>query len=249
MEKILVTALQQLGCQDKHIRFYGANLELGAASLIEIAKKARLQRSTAYLIAGELAEKGLVQEDHKAYKKRFVAAEPAVVLRKLQAKHRQLGRHTIAFKDALPDLQASHQATATRPRVRTYEGKAGLLAVWQDILAEQQEILLWTNQRTERQFFDPALHELFIKERVAKRIPLRVLAVDNPEGRELLKTDQANSRGTKMLPEATFSSETYIYGNKVAVLDIGTTIFGVITENDQIAQSQRAIFEYIWRKF
>jgi HTH-type transcriptional regulator, sugar sensing transcriptional regulator len=247
MEKVIIIGLRQLGLNDKQIRFYLANMELGPASLLEIARKARLQRSTAYLLATELLALDIVSEDHKTYKKLFVAAEPAVILRELEAKHRLLGRNTLAFKDALPDLQAAHQATTTRPRVRTFEGKKGLLAVWKDILAEQQEVLLWTNQQTERHFFEPDLHRLFINERVAKQIPLRVLTVDNTEGRELLATDNENLRRTKIVPNITFSSETYIYGNKIAILDIGKTIFGVITENEQIAQSQRAIFEYTWK--
>jgi len=248
MEKTLTASLLLLGCDEKHIRFYRANLELGAAPLVEIAKKARLQRSTAYLIATEMVERGLANEDHKTYKKLFVAAEPDVILRKLEAKHRQIGRSTIQLKEVLPELRAAHQATTTRPRVRTFEGGAGLAAVWKDILAEQQEVLLWTNQQTEQLVFDAPTHELFIRERMAKQIPMRVLAVNNPQGETLLETDQHCLRQTKLLPAGThFTCETYIYGNKIAVLDMGKTVFGVITENEQIAESQRAMFELTWQ--
>lgn len=248
MERVLITALQQLGCTDKHIRFYRACLELGSGTLMEVAKKARLQRSTAYLIADELVNMGLVAEDHKAYKKSFIAAEPDYLLQKLEAKHRQIGRSSLALKDALPDLRAQHKATTTRPRVRTYEGRQGLLAVWKDILSEQQEVLLWTNQASEANVFGQETHDLFIQERIAHNIPIRVLAVNNPEGQALPLDDATRLRTTKLLPPDTFfTSETYIYGDKVAVLDIGKDIFGVITENKQIAASQRALFELTWK--
>lgn len=241
-----MNCLLQLGCNEKHIRFYKATLDLGAASLMEIAKKARLQRSTAYLLASELVEKGLVVEDHKTYKKQFVAAEPGVLLHKLEARQRQLRRSAIAFKEVLPELRAAHQVTATRPRVRTFEGKAGLVAVWKDILAAQQEILLWTNQQAERRVFGNT-HAQFVSERVKKNIPIRVLAVANDDGRALFAGDGQLLRETRLLPEKVqFTCETYIYGNKIAVLDIGKDIFGVITENEQIASSQRAIFESMW---
>lgn len=217
--------------------------------MVEIAKKARLQRSTAYLIASEMVDQGLVTEDHKAYKKLFIAAEPEFLLRKLETKYRKLGRSALALKEVIPELQAAHQATTTRPRVRAYEGKAGLHAVLKDILEQQQEILLWTNQQAERQFFDAQTHELFIKQRISKQIPLRALVVDNPEGRDLLTSNNTNFRQTRLLPNTMhFTCETYIYGDKVAVIDIGKVIFGVITENKQIAQMHRSIFEAVWNE-
>lgn len=248
MDKILINSLLRLGCNQKHIKFYQAVFILGPATLLEVAKKARLQRSTAYLIASELMEMGLIAEDHQAYKKRFIAAEPDYILQKLEARHRQLGRNNITLKEKLPELRATHQSTLIRPRVRTFSGKAGLVSVWKDIISEQQEILLWTNQDIERQFFGEDIHDLFIKERVEKRIPTRVLATNSQRAKDLQLTDGQNLRQTKILPpQATFTSETYIYGNKVAILDIGKDIFGVITENKQIADSNRNMFEFTWQ--
>jgi sugar-specific transcriptional regulator TrmB len=249
VNNILIKSLRQLGCSDKHIRFYIANLELGAATLSKIIVKARLQRSTAYLIANEMTLLGLAIEDHKTYKKIYVAAEPDVILRKLEAKQRQIGRNALAFKEILPELRAAHHATTTRPNVRTYEGLSGLLAIRQDILAETQEVLLWTNQDTEQHIFDKQAHQAFITERVAKQIPIRVLAVDNPAGHTIKGTDRALLRTVKILTATIhFTGETYIYGDKIAVLDIGKNIFGVITQNKQIANSQRVIFELAWGK-
>jgi hypothetical protein len=225
-------------------------LQLGAAPLSDIVKQARLQRSTGYIIASEMLALGLVEEDHKQYKKLFVVIEPDALLRKLESKHRRLGRDIIAFKEVLPDLRAEHHATKTRPQVRTFEDKNGLLAVWRDVLQEQQEVqevLLWSNQNTEQLIFDSEMHEQFIRERLAKQIPIRVLAVDNDAGHKLMSHDAGSLRQTKLLPkDVQFTGETYIYGNKVAVLDFGKKIFGVITENEQIAKSQRAMFNLAW---
>lgn len=247
MERILLNSLLQLGCTQKHIKFYRAAFELGPATLMEVAKKARLQRSTAYLIASELLEMGLVTEDHKAYKKQFIAAEPDYILQKLEAKHRQLGRNAIAFREMLPELRAGHQATLIRPRVRTFSGKANLASIWKDILGQRQEVLLWTNQEVERQFFGQDMHDVFIKERVRRKIPIRVLAIDSREAKELSAHDEFSLRQTRLLPsDAAFTSEIYIYGDKVAIIDVGKDIFGIITENKQIADSHRNIFELTW---
>lgn len=248
MEKIIRDALSDLGLNEKETRFFLTNYQSGASTINDIAKIARIERSTAYLTAQTLLNRGLIVEDFKRYKKTIMTVEPKTLLRMLLAKHRQIGRHEQALQENLPELQALHQATAIRPKVRTYEGTKGLLAVWRDILADSQEVLLWTNQETENNVFSDKYHSLFIEERVRKKIPMRVLAVNNYKGKSLLKQDFKQMRETKLLPkDVNFSAETYIYGNKVATLDNNKNIIGVIIESEQIVQSHRAMFEMTWK--
>lgn len=249
MSRTIQNTLYLLGCSEKQYMFYMACFELGRSSINAVAKHARLQRSTAYVIAQELIDMGLILEDHKSYKKLLVAVEPEVLLRKLESKQRQIGRQTIAFKEELPELHALQQSSVVRPRVRTFEGAQGLIAVLKDILSEKHELLLWTNQKTEQKFFSEETHRIFIQERIIKQIPARVLTVDNMPGKQLVETDRFSLRQTRLLPtNTTFTAETYIYGNKVAVLDFSKDIFGIITENQQIADSQRAIFNLTWQE-
>lgn len=247
MEKILRGALAALGCEDKEIRLFLACYTRGASTLGDLAQSARLQRSTAYLIIKSLLEKGLVTEDHKAYGKSFTAIEPAALQRLVASRQRQIGRQSLAIEEHMDELQALHHTSEIRPRVRTYQGIHGLVSVWRDILTAKGEILLWTNQETESKLFSPDYHQQFIAERYRGGIPARVLAVDNLAGRELLLSDGGALRTTRILPAAiSFSAETYVYDHKVAVLDYNQDIIGVITESQQIAAAQRAIFETAW---
>jgi HTH-type transcriptional regulator, sugar sensing transcriptional regulator len=248
MDKVIKDVLSDLGLNEKEIRFFLTNYQTGPTTINDVAKTARLERSTAYLIAQNLLDRGLLIEDYKRYKKTIITLEPKTLLRMLLAKHRQIGRHEQALQENLPELQAIHQASAIRPKVRTYEGTKGLLSVWKDILAESQEVLLWTNQETEDNVFSEKSHALFIQERIKKKIPMRVLAVNNKKGKLLIKNDMQQLRLTKLLPKNVFfSAETYIYGNKVATLDYNRDIIGVIIESDQIVQSHRAVFELTWK--
>jgi len=247
MEKTIKDALSDLGLTEKEVRFFLTNYQSGPTTINDIAKIARIQRSTAYLIAQSLITRGLILEDYKRYKKIIITVEPKTLLRMLLAKHRQIGRHEQALQENMPELQAVHQASAIRPKVRTYEGTQGLLAIWRDILSDSQEVLLWTNQETENNVFSEKYHSLFIAERVKKKISMRVLAVDNKKGKQLIKQDIQQIRETKLLPkDVFFSAETYIYGNKVATLDYNKDIIGVIIESDQIVQSHRSVFEMTW---
>lgn len=249
MDKLIKDVLFDLGLTEKEIKFFVTNYQMGPSPINDIANHAKIERSTAYLIVQKLISKGFLFEDYKQYKKLLTAVEPKTLLRMIAARQRQIGRHELTFKENLPELQAMYQATEIRPKVRTFEGKNGLLAIRRDILEKTQEVLLWTNQETESRFFTKEYHQHFIEERIKKKIPIRVLAVDNKQGASLIKNGPRFLREVQLLPkEIFFSAETYIYGDKVAIIDYNKDIIGIIIESNQIALSQRSIFEMNWKQ-
>ncbi len=249
MEDFLKTVLEQLGLEKKERQFFIYTYTNGPISINDIARGARLERSTAYLLANDLIDRGFIHEDFKNYKKKLIATEARTLLRMLQAKERSLGRKSLELEEKLPQLQAVYQASENRPKVQVFEGKEGLLRVKEDILSQNQEILLWTNQETEHQVFSELEHNDFIDKRISNKIKIRVLVVDNLKGKALQSKDGNFLRETKVLPKSVvFTSETYIYGKKVAILDYKKDIFGIIVESTQIADFQRAIFEMAWKK-
>lgn len=242
-------ALVLLSCTSKEIKLFLAAYHLGSAPLSDIAKRAKLQRSTAYLIARQLIDKKLLIQDHRNYNQHFTAASPDTLLRMIDAQKRRLGRSSLTLQENLNDLQKLYGGHDAVPHVTTYQGRNGLVSMWNDILSTKNEVLLWTNQTMERQLFETKQHGQFIRERMRKGIPIRVLAVDTSDGRELLKDDAKRNRTTKLLAEDTyFTAETYLYDNKVAIIDYTTDIVGMIIENKQIHMAQRAMFELAWRQ-
>ena len=248
MEHYIKSALIQLDCTPKEIRLFTASYKHGPANSSELAKLAKLQRSTCYIVAEQLLKKGLLTQDFGQYNKKLTAIDPQTLIRLLKTKQRQVGRSTLQIEDHLSELTQAYNTPEALPRVVSYRGPNGLLAVWKEILASQTEVLLWTNQETQYQVFPKKQHEQFIAERVAKNIAIRVLAIDNPDGRALLASDAANLRQTQLLPPATtFSAETFIFDNKIAVLDYNTDLIAVVIENSLICQAQKAIFALAWQ--
>lgn len=247
MDNIIQDSLKLLGLNTKEIKFFEVCFKSGPVSVNEAAKLAHLQRSTAYLIAQTLIDKGLVLEDFSHYRKKLIAVDAQKLLKIIANKQRVLRRQELELEEKLPELQALYQASEVRPKVKVYEGNNGLLSVWADILSAKGEILLWSNQEKENLFFTKELHKKFIEERVKKGLKIRVLAVNNIQGKELVSADKNCLRETKLLPEdVLFSAETYIYDNKVAILDYTKDIVGIILESKQVSLSQRAIFENSW---
>jgi len=247
MDKVIEKVLGLLGLSPIEIKFFLACYTIGPASVSQIAREARIRRSTAYLTANKLISDGLILEDHKAYGSRLQTVEPRRLLQIVADRQRRFRRLEIEIEENLPDLQALYKASDIRPKVRLYEGNSGLMQVWQDILSTKGEILLWTNQQTENLVFGPQSHDQFISERVRKQIPIRVLAVDNQLGKELQKNDSTVFRQTKVLPSGTtFSAETYLYDSKIAMLDYNQDTIGIIIESAPLVTQQKAQFELVW---
>lgn len=249
MEKLLAQSLQLLGLTPKEIKFFITCFTIGPATVQDIQHKARLERSTAYLIAQDLLAKGYLEEDFRNYRKTLRAIESKDILRLLASKQRVLGRSELAIKEHLAELDALYQASDIRPKVRVFQGKKGLLAIQADILSAQKEILLWSNQQTETRFFTQAYHDQFIAIRLKRNIFIKVLAVNNPEGKALQEQDAQFIRETRLLSDhISFSAETYIYDNKVAILDYTKDIIGILIESQEVTQMHRAMFLSCWER-
>ena len=247
-ERLLRTALETLGCDDKEINMYLACYTKGAAGMGDLMKRAKLQRSTAYGVVKSLVEKGLFAEDNKAYGRTYTAVEPDTLMRLVGARQRQIGQQHLLLEEHLGELQALYRTNEVRPKVRTYQGVSGLTHVWRDVLTARGEILLWTNQATESRFFSAEQHEQFVRQRVDSSHFARVLTVNNPAGRRLHAEDVESLRETRFVAHGVeFSTETYIYDHKVAMLDYNQDIIGVIIESPHISGAQRAMFEATWQ--
>ncbi len=247
MDDVLEKSLNLLELSPEEIKIFRTSYKIGSATIPEIAKTAHIKRSTAYLLIQALLIKQLLVQDQKSYAKKVQTIDPNDLLRLISSKQRKLRRQELELEKALPSLRTFYQASSVRPKIRLFEGNSGLLSIWYDILSTSQEILLWTNQQTENKVFGHSNHEKFIAERIRKHIKIRVLATNTPEAKNLQAADTTSLRQTKLLPiSAAFSCETYIYDNKVAMLDYNKDIIGIITESVPFTNFHRSNFELIW---
>lgn len=247
MDNLLIKTLKTLDLSEKEEKLYLTSFKMGQAPIATVIKNAKLERSTGYLIAQELIKKGLLHEDFKQYRKILTPVAPRTLLRMVAAKERSIRRVEIELEEHLPEIEALYKTSRITPYVKVFQGEQALRTIWNDVLRTNNEIFLWTNQLTESQFFTKKYHKEFIAERIKKRLPIRVLAVNNNPGKALKKADEHALRQSKLLPLTTsFDSETYIYDNKVAMLDYKKDIMGIILESESIASTQKAIFEMTW---
>jgi len=241
---ILNEILEKFGLSEKESAVYLAILQLGQSSILEIAKKSELKRTTVYRLIDELIKRGLITKVPKAKKNLFVAENPDTLLENLAQKEKMI-------KESLPLFQAIYNASETKPKVKFFEGKEGIKTLLYDSLKNNKakEVLWIWPIRDAIQVLGKEENLRYIMERTRLRIKAKNI---RPKEKELGIKEQAPSR--KYLREVRFSPKELeysitvgIYENKVAVFSSEKENFGFLIESTEFSQLMKQIYKILWQ--
>lgn len=136
----IIQSLTELGLTSKEIGVYLAMLELGPASVQDIAKKSGVNRTTTYVMIEALRRRGLLSTLERGKKTLFVAENPSRLsvivgeeLNNVKAKNER-------FQTILPRLLAIFNAAEEKPKVRFFDGEEALDLVRQEISEVEHDI-------------------------------------------------------------------------------------------------------------
>lgn len=234
-----VEVLEKIGLNEKEASVYLALLELGTASVLSIASKAGLKRPTTYLILDDLVARGLVSQVPQHKKTLYTAEAPEKLFTDLQKKQELLKRF-------LPNLEALHNQKKEKPQVQLFQGKEGILEVYEKIYAHGE---VW---------FFATLGDLdkvlpHVTKEVARRAKEHKLVV-----REILSGSEADVAYAKDAGQSTnytyrfapkglsFFTDNAIFGNSVAFFSFNVQLFAVVITSKEIAGSLRSLYEMAW---
>lgn len=243
----MIERLQSLGFSLKEAQLYLASLELGdSAPVSTVAKRAGINRTTAYDILEQLVLRGLIiVSDHKGYRT-YQALEPEKLVQSLREESIKYGRLANDAKRLLPELNTHYRASGGRPRVYFYEGVEGLIRVYEETLTAQDGILAYACAQ-ENALTIPGYFPRYFQRRTEKGIPIRALFTDSLEDRKLHEVDKAFLRESIVLPRDKFdiTPEINIFNDKIMIADWREK-FGLIIESKEIAHAMKQIFELSW---
>lgn len=231
-----------MGLNGKKADVYLAALELGSSSVIEIAKKAGIKRTTCYDILLDLKNEGLISETSKGKKRLFVGEDPEKIQRNLKNKER-------LFSEILPQLQSIHNVRGSKPKIRFYEGREGLKEVYADTLKyKNQEILGFASYDVINLLGNEWAND-YLKGRIKNGIYARgIIPGTELMMKDFVSKDQEQKRMTKVIDpkKYPFTIEINIYGhNKVALMSSKEEI-GLIIEGQEIHNTMKLIFQLVW---
>lgn len=241
-----IPRLKQLGLSEKEAKVYIASLEVGAATADELAKHAKLNRSTTYVQIQELMRFGLMSTFKKGKRTYFAPESPYNLRQIIERKHRELNEQAHLLEGFVPELLSLYATSGVRPIVRSFEGKEGLIAMRREVLkTKSKEIHLAVAYDHMRSLFSDAELMDFSDTRAKQGIKSYVLYTKT--GDDMISTQLQDLRriAEEQFP---FSSDIYIFGDMIAFASYGKDIAGVIIESATIAATMRSLFRLAWNQ-
>jgi sugar-specific transcriptional regulator TrmB len=233
------------GLNEKEAMIYLALLELGSATVIDIAKKIKLKRTSVYNLLPGLLDKGLVKTMFVRKKRHFFIDDPRGLQNSLVEKEKKLNL-------LLPELRALHNVIPQKPKISYYEGEGGMRELYRDSLsscAAGDTILAYTGMVDFYKVFPKDFSDEYIAERIKRKIRVKVIAPKTAAAQDWLQTAPQSLRQIKLINQEgfTFKADTEIYANKVAMISYKENFMGVVIESKEISDMQKSAFEVMWR--
>ena len=222
-----------------------ALLELGKGTVSEITRKANLNRTTGYDVLDGLVAKGLASVSGKEPKQEYIAESPDKIEALLKREVNATEEHLKEIKNILPELKSLHNV-AGRPKVRFYEGKQGLIEVYEDTLTSHETILAYATVDDMHRAL-PNYFPEYYKRRAEKGVAIRAIIPATEIGKERASKDKEEMRETALIPpdKYYFSPEINIYDDKVMIASWREKL-GIIIESAEIADAMKKIYELAW---
>lgn len=235
MENLILTTLSSIGLNEKEAKVYLALLELNNSLPSTIARKSGLKRPTTYVILEQLQKKGLVSHINKKGVLLYRATDPKLLLEEEKNKCNRL-------QTILPELLKLNQKFEITPQMSVYEGREGLIQIMEDTLTTKTELLCWANPNIVMGLLED-YYPSYVKKKVERKIWLKGIFCYDHIGLEFKNKGASELREVHLVPASKFpfKNEINIYDDKVAIISHEDQV-GVIIQNQNIADTQRAIF-------
>ncbi len=236
----LQKALEQFGLNKKQAKVYLAVLELGSATVNIISNKSGIARSSCYDILNSLIKKGIASSFKKKTIKHFSVDDPKRIFELAKQKAEVL-------ESVLPQLNALYSSAKDRPKVRFYQDIEGIKNIFMEILEDNNRELLSFGSADDLLRSMGDYHLEFVQRRIKSKMLARIILRKTKVAKKRKELGGGELRLVRFIPqEFEYHGNMVIFGNKIAFFSFIKDHIAVVIESKEIANIQKAMFEYIW---
>jgi sugar-specific transcriptional regulator TrmB len=233
--------LKEIGLSEKEAEVYLALLQGDSFSIIEIAKKTKINRTTIYPVIKSLAEKGLVSETTTNTKVHYQAESPERLETYLERQKILLDENSKKIKDIIPQLKSVQRESGERPVVKYFEGKEGIMSVNEDLYTDPVE--------GERVYFiypQDLILDCFKEEETKKIKQSRIK--NKIHGLALYTYKNGEKKSDDLSERIKIDSDKYpiladitIYKDKVRIATLGKKLGGIFIQSTDLAETLKSL--------
>src|SRR3989339_61706 len=221
--------LAQFGLNDKATKVYLACLELGGATIADIAEKAGVKRTSIYNFLEELKAKGLITEIKQNQKTLLIPEDPHVLIANRQDQIKNLEK-------LIPDLMAIYNVPGNKAKITYYQGIEGLKKLYRDTLIPDSTLYGFIDIDKCMAVMGDWIFE-YVEERKKLNMNYYVIGNHGAWENDTRVDNKKQKRQIKFATNVKFATEIDIYANKVAIYSFKAPYAGVIIEDQAIHQT------------
>ncbi len=224
--------LRELGFSEKEATIYLALLAVGSAVASDIAKRAGLKRSTAYVILEALAAKGLVSAVDRRGVRLYHAAPAEQLVQYMKSMASRYEGFADTAKKLIPELKLPRVPHTAVPHVRIVQGADGIRSVYEETLASLEDI------RVHAHFSAAAEGAKGSADKNKRSVAIQKVFLDKPEDRRRVAPDTEGLRRVLLASreQAGAPSEMNIYDDRVVFISPSDN-FALIAESHEFASA------------
>ena len=240
--------LAGLGLKGLDTEVYLTLLQKGSQTVSRLSEILGAERPTLYLALERLKNLGLLEPYENLRRKTGVKiVSPARLIELWELKKQAAKEQAARLSNLLPQALRCYHRQKPRPTVDFSETKEEFIKVFDNILDEAAgEILFYGNAADVVKLVGKKYDAQWLKRRLKKKIPLKILTPPSPYINQWLENDKQLLRQTKkIVGKQQFTSSFILWGEKMALWEPRRPL-AIVIENREIIAMFRHIFTALW---
>lgn len=248
--------LRKIGLSDKEIALYLASLQLKTPQPVTLlAKKSRMNRTTAYDVLNDLFEKGFFSRFTQHHVQHYLALPPDDLIDLLEMRDDSLHRQIREMRLSIPHFKnfMNHQ-DLPRPEVRYFFGEEGMRILLKSAFHSHGSsyipLHIWLDYFSVHHI--GALFSYHLKKTFLQNRGHHFIFPEAPNVRAYLSGFLKDfSKQVCFLPSGYFSIQSGIFVTDTSlqiIYPFADHPFGFVLENKEIAEFQRSLFHLLWAR-
>jgi sugar-specific transcriptional regulator TrmB len=234
------TDLTALGFAGKEAEIYLQLNRLGPQTASTLARLAGIKRTSVYDYLNALSRRGLILSFRQGVYTYYYIDDVAKIL--------HLEQQKVRTAETLVEQLKNEQKSKSQVQVVYVKGVEGYLEMYNHILkVRPREFMAWNHLDYLYKVIDVKREEVWMRERIRKKIFARLILQDTPLARKFQSQDRENYRESILVPKKyCFYSTCVIYDGFVTMLDSKNEISGVRVAHPEIFRLHKQAFEMNW---
>lgn len=245
--KHITDKLAMLDLAPLDIDVYLAVLLRSKSTITDIARQAKIKRTTIYHHLDLLVASGLVYKTILNKRIFYSAKNPEDIPGIFEKKKNDIDHKRKEFEKIIPNLKLLYSKSHKKPSIEFYEGKSGLKTIYEKMTNTHKNVYCIFSPDSFFKFFSKKENDEFLKTLHESGGILYNLIENTDTAKKHMSQNKSNTLKYKLLPKGFHYETDLIVSNDTLALTSFKNLVGVIIKDEAIAQLQINLFKLIWK--